>query len=417
MLSFEWLIDPVTPEAFLNDHYERRPLLIEGRDPAKFSALLSVEAIDRYLAASASCYPDVFLVDAARELKAQDYSFPDAGGRIDLPRAYQLFHSGATISLSQLQEHVPSLAALCRAMEHRFSSHFQTNIYLSPRNAQGFKTHYDSHDVFVLQVSGSKHWTLYDTLIELPLRGQGFEPEKHSPGAATREFTIHAGDVLYCPRGLFHSARATDEVSLHITLGLMGKTWADVMVEAVSEACLASPAFRANLPVGFARPGFDGSRAEAIFKSLIETFASNARLAPILERLAESFVTSRRPAFDGCLKELDSPPKVSLDSRAVARPHLVYLLREEGEKLVVLFGATQIALPSFTREALAFALRGEPFRVSDVPGPLDDPGKIVLVQRLIREGMLVRLDEHDKAGRGAANSADVLSLKVHVQPM
>jgi hypothetical protein len=413
MLSFEWLIDPVTPEAFLNDYYERGPLLIEGRDAGKFSALLSLEAIDRYLATGSSCYPDVFLVDAARELKAQDYSFPEAGGRIDLPRAYQLFQSGATISLSQLQEHVPSLAALCRAMEYAFSSHFQTNIYLSPRNAQGFKTHYDSHDVFVLQVSGSKHWTLYDTPIELPLRGQGFEPETHIPGAPTRELTIHAGDVLYCPRGLFHSARATNEVSLHITLGLMGKTWADVMVEAVSEACLASPAFRANLPAGFARPGFVSSRAEATFTSLIETFARNARLAPIIERFAESFVTSRRPDYEGCLAELDSPLQIALDSRAVARPHLVYLLREEGENLVVLFGATQVALPSFTREALAFALRGEPFQVSDVPGPLDDAGKTVLVQRLIREGMLVRLAEHDKPGRGTADSADILSLKAH----
>jgi ribosomal protein L16 Arg81 hydroxylase len=32
----------------------------------------------------------------------------------------------------------------------------QTNIYLSPPNAQGFGTHFDSHDVFVLQVAGSK---------------------------------------------------------------------------------------------------------------------------------------------------------------------------------------------------------------------------------------------------------------------
>ena len=119
-----------------------------------------------------------------------------------------------------MHERLPSLAALCRAVERTFSSHFQTNIYLSPRNAQGFKTHYDSHDVFVLQVSGSKHWTLVrHASIELPLRGQGFDPEKHIPGPPTREFTIQAGDVLYCPRGLFHAARATDEVSLHITLG------------------------------------------------------------------------------------------------------------------------------------------------------------------------------------------------------
>jgi hypothetical protein len=391
MLSFEWLVDPITPETFFSDYYERKPLLIPRQDPAKFSALLSIEAIDRYLATSTPCHPDVFLVDAARELKPDDFSFPETR-RIDLPRAYQLFNSGATISLGQMQERLPELAALCRAMEHRLSCHFQTNIYLSPRNAQGFKTHFDSHDVLVLQVSGSKQWTLYDTLIELPLHGQKFEPGAHIPGAATRGLTMHAGDVLYCPRGLFHSARATDEVSLHITLGLMGKTWADVMVEAISEACLASPAFRANLPAGFAHPDFDRRRAEATFKSLIEHFARNARLGPILDRFTESFVTSCRPAFEGCLAELDRPPAIAPGSRFIARPHLVYLLREDGENLAVLFGSTQISLPSSTRPPLERALSGAPFGLAELPGPLDEPGKIVLVQRLIREGMLVRAD-------------------------
>src|SRR5262245_58604436 len=334
MLSFEWLIDPVAPKAFLSDYYERKPLLIEGRDPAKFSSLLSVEAIDRHLSGSSPTHPEVFLVDAARELKPTDYAFPESG-RIDLPRVYQLFQSGATISVRQLHERVVPLAALCRAMEHVFSSHFQTNIYLSPRDAQGFKTHFDSHDVFVLQVSGSKHWTLYDTLIELPLHGQGFESEQHIPGAPTRELTLRAGDVPYCPRGLFHSARSTDEVSLHITLGLMGKTWADVMVEAISEACLASPAFRANLPAGFANPGFDRGGAETIFKGLVEEFARSATLGPILDRLAQTFVSTRRPAFEGCLEELDSPLPLSRTSRLVARPHLLYLLREEAERLIV----------------------------------------------------------------------------------
>jgi len=393
MLSFDWLIEPITPTTFFKEYYERKPLLVQGQDPAKFASLLSIEAIDRYLATSLACYPDVFLVDAARELKPEDFSFPsETGGRVDLPRAYQLFDSGATISLSQLHERIPELASVCRSVEQTFNGHFQTNIYLSPRNAQGFKTHFDSHDVFVLQVAGSKHWTLYDTLIELPLHGQGFDPDKHIPGPPTSELTLRAGDLFYCPRGLFHSARSTDDLSLHITLGLVGKTWADVMIEAVSEACLASPAFRANLPIGFANPGFDGRQAEAMFHSLIETFARNAKVAPILERFAESFVTSRRPALQGCLQELDNAPPVSAESRLVARPHLVYLLREEDEKLVILFGSTQITLPSFARDAVKFALRGESFLVCDLPGAIDDAGKIVLARRLIKEGMLVRLN-------------------------
>jgi mannose-6-phosphate isomerase-like protein (cupin superfamily) len=391
-VSFEWLLDPVVPRTFFAEFYEREPLLIERQQPAKFEALLTIADIDRYLATSTPCRPDVFLVDAARELKPEDYAFPEPPGRIDLPRAYQLFATGATISLSQLHERWAPLAALCRAVEKAFSSHFQTNVYLSPPNAQGFKTHFDSHDVFVLQVSGSKRWTLYDTGIVLPLRGQAFDPGKHAAGPPTREFTLQAGDLLYCPRGLFHSARSTDEASLHITLGLIGKTWTDVMIEAVSAACLASPALRANLPIGFANEGFDATEASATFRSLVDRFAREARLAPILERMTEEFVTSRRPALQGCLQEqLRSGP--GMESKVVPRRDLVYLLREGKDGLVVVFGATEITLPAFARDAVRFALAGPPFVVRDLPGPLDDAGKVVLVRRLLREGLLARQDE------------------------
>jgi mannose-6-phosphate isomerase-like protein (cupin superfamily) len=391
-VSFEWLLDPVLPTTFFREFYEREPLLIQRQQPGKFEALLTIADIDRYLATSTPCRPDVFLVDAARELKPEDYAFPEPPGRIDLPRAYQLFATGATISLSQLHERWAPLAALCRAVEKTFSSHFQTNVYLSPPNAQGFKTHFDSHDVFVLQVSGSKLWTLYDAGIVLPLRGQAFDPGKHAPGPPTREFTLQAGDLLYCPRGLFHSARSTDEASLHITLGLIGKTWADVMIEAVSAACLASPAFRANLPIGFANEGFDASEVSATFRALVDRFAREAQLAPILERMTEEFVTSRRPALQGCLQEeLKSEP--GIESRVAPRRDLVYLLREGKDGLVLVFGATEITLPTFARDAVRFALAGPPFVVRDLPGQLDDAGKVVLVRRLLREGLLLRQDE------------------------
>ena len=404
-LSFKWLIDPIEPTTFFTEFYERKPLLIERKQSAKFESLLSIDAIDRYLSTTTPCSPDVFLVDAARELKPEDYSFPNSEppGRIDLPRAYQLFGTGATISLSQLHERLPSLAALCRAVERTFSSHFQTNIYLSPPHAQGFKTHFDNHDVFVLQVSGSKVWTMYDTGIVLPLRGQVFDPDKHTPGPPTREFTLYAGDLFYCPRGLYHSARSTEEASLHITLGLIGKTWAEVMIEAVSAACLASPAFRANLPVGFANAGFDPSQAAATFRALVGTFAREAQLAPILERLAEDFVTSRRPALYGCLQELERAPEPSIESTLAPRPDLIYLVREENERLALLFGSTEISLPAFTRDAVMFALEGAPFVVRDLPGQLDDAGKVVLVRRLLREGLLVRQEvaPEQSARRGA----------------
>src|SRR5262245_5733779 len=390
--SFAWLLEPVTPEAFFAETYERRPLLVARGEPDRYRALLSLHSVDRFLANTSPCHPDVFLVDAARKLSAEDYTLtaPEGAAQLDLARAYELFRTGATISIRRLHESLPELAALCRAMEKVFSAHFQSNIYLSPPQAQGFGTHFDSHDVFVLQVAGSKVWTLYDTGLELPLHAQGFDKAAHQPGAVSQEIVLRAGDLFDCPRGLFHSARATEETSLHITLGLIGKTWADVMAEAVSAACLASPAFRANLPAGFANDDFDAGAARATFRALLQRFAREAELAPILERLAQDFVTSRRPDFAGTLQEVGSGQAVTPDTRLAARPHLVWRLQPGANQVSLLFGASRLSFPAVAAEPLRFALSGAPFRVGALPGRLDEAGKAVLARRLLREGLLLR---------------------------
>jgi len=390
--SFAWLLEPVTPEAFFTQSYERQPLLIARNEARRYEALLSLASIDRFLATTSPCHPEVFLVDAARKLTAEDYTLGESerAGQLDLARVYELFRTGATISIRRLNESLPELAALCRAVEKVFSAHFQTNVYLSPPQAQGFGTHFDSHDVFVLQVAGSKLWTLYDTLIELPLHGQGFDKTKHQPGPPSREIELRAGDLFYCPRGLFHSARATEEASLHITLGLIGKTWADVMAEAVSVACLASPEFRANLPAGFANPDFDASAARTAFRALVQRFAREADLTPILERLAQDFVISRHPDFTGALQEIDGEGAVTRDTRLAARPHLIWRLTLEADQVILLFGASRLSFPAVAAEPLRFALQGEPFAVGALPGRLDESSKIVLARRLLREGLLLR---------------------------
>jgi len=390
--SFPWLLEPITPEAFFADFYERHPLLIARGEPSRYQALLNLAGIDRFLATTSPCHPDVFLVDAARKLSAEDYTLaePEGAGQLDLARAYELFRTGATISIRRMHESVAELAALCRAMEKVFSAHFQSNIYLSPPQAQGFGTHFDSHDVFVLQVAGSKVWTLYDTAIELPLHGQGFDKAAHQPGPPTRELTLRAGDLFYCPRGLFHSARATEDISLHITLGLIGKTWADIMAEAVSAACLAAPAFRANLPAGFANPDFDAGAASATFRALVQRFAREAELTPILERMAQDFVTSRRPDFAGTLQELEPDQTLKSATRLAARPNLIWRLKAEESEVHLLFGASRLRFPAVAAQPLRFALSGEPFEVGAMPGRLDEAGKIVLARRLLREGVLLR---------------------------
>lgn len=84
---------------------------------------------------------------------------------------------------------------------------------------------------------------------------------------------------------------------------------------------------------------------------------------------------------------------IGLDSIVGCRPFLAYLIDEDQESLIVRFHRNEIAVPLHAGPAVRHALTTERFRVRDLPGDLDDAGKLVLVRRLIREGLLQPLDQ------------------------
>ena len=292
--SLAWTIDPFPVGRFFAEYWEQKPLLVSRKQRDYYTGLLSVDEIDRVVTTLNLHHPDVSMVNARKELKAAQYTYPS--GLIDVARLYQAFADGGTIILSQLHMMVSELANYCRALEREFSTRFQTNIYLTPAgDQQGFKAHYDSHDVFVLQVAGRKKWRIYDTPVELPLRAQDFDPATHLPGDVTMEFDLEPGDMCYIPRGIMHAASSDDELSLHITVGIIARTWSDLLLEALSTVALNDPAFRKMLPPGFALPGYDRTAAAGIYRSLLERFAASGDFERALDHFADDLATTRHP--------------------------------------------------------------------------------------------------------------------------
>jgi ribosomal protein L16 Arg81 hydroxylase len=387
-LSFEKLIEPITKSVFFSEHYERKELVVKREDPSYFASLLSLDKIDEFITTSSPNSNQVGVVNAMAEITTSDYTTNN--GQIDVARLYQLHDEGATIILPGLQRKIPELAALCRSVEHEFDAHFQTNIYLSPPNAQGFKTHYDTHDVFVLQIAGSKEWHSYDVPIELPLVGQKFSSERYTPIPALNEFRLNAGDLYYCPRGLVHDARSTDDISLHITFGLMAKTWSDLMIEAISAACVSQPAFRENLPAGFAtQADFDRASTHAKFRSLITSFAQDVDIDALLDSFGSDFVASRQPILRGQMRQMMQSEMIDAHSKIMARPNLVYSLTSHDETVEVRSGLSLLTLPVHVALILDDMLSCTEWTdLSTFPGDLDHDGRVVLAKRLMREGLI-----------------------------
>ncbi len=301
--------------------------------------LISIERIDNIIASTE--LPPLSLRMARKQPPVTRDKYTYANGNIDRGAVVYQYQQGATIILPQLHLAVESLSQFCRAMEQVFSAHVQTNIYLTPPKNQGFNTHYDDHDVFVLQVSGEKQWRLYEKPIENPYRGEGFKPGEHEIGEPKQEFALKAGDCLYVPRGLLHEAVSeSDEASLHTTVGLLVKNWADLMLEAVSEAALRNPKFRHSLPPGFTLDSFNKTEAQQYFNSLIEDFSRDADFTEVFKLFKENFIRERGPDLDGNLVTTSQP--IRADQQFRKRRYTQPLLRYDDEEAVLVCGGGNI---------------------------------------------------------------------------
>ena len=384
--DFRSVIDPVTPDVFFRDYFEQKHLVIRREDRGYYDGLLSMADIDQVLTQMQLSTENLQMVKTGRAYAPDDYSMPN--GTIDSVRVAKLFAEGATVILPGLQQRLPQLAAYCRSLETVFSCDLQTNIYLTPADAQGFRTHYDSHDVLVLQTVGSKTWRIYESALPLPLRSQPFKAEGFEPGKLIDTFVLRAGDMAYVPRGLVHDAIATDEVSLHITTGLLAPRIIDLMIDALIGVAHEDPALRRSIPPGFANDGFDLQGCAAHFARQLAEAAARIDAGRVLHDYAIDFRARRAPVVPGQFLQQIDAAAIQPGDRMTRRADLIYRLIEDADEVVLDIYGTEIALPAYAAPALRAAVTQPGFVVGELPGDLDAEGQAVLARRLVREGVL-----------------------------
>jgi len=248
--------------------------------------------------------------------------------------------------------------------------------------------HYDNHDVIVLQVKGDKAWRLYEAPIHLVFQGERFEPGVYDPGKTTDSFTLNAGDALYIPRGQMHEAVGGSQgPSLHITVGIMAKTWTDLILEAVAGLALKDGDFRKAMPVGFARPDTDLTSLRATFNDLVGRLAGGVVFEEAFAVMRDDFVRRRRPHIAGSI--VAPRPPVDAQSQLVMRPNLVWRIAKDGEELELLANGRTMKFPMEEQGALERALSGEPFVSAGLEGPLNGERALALARRLVEAVLVV----------------------------
>ena len=280
-----------------------------GTDPARFQKLLSVKDLDAFLTGAAARVPRVSLADSSREGSAgvpeEEFANDDEIGSIDLPRLLALYDRGSTLILSQMEEVHAPLARFCRGLERVFMHPVQCNVYLTPPGAKGFRVHYDTHDVLILQVQGEKLWRYWPTP-PVPFANNR-TPHQRQPEPQEPPLTqmLRPGDVIYLPRGILHDAASQGtQSSLHLTIGLLDISWADALRTALTVLEASDAAFRQSFPAWRLAEGGVSDALIAQAKERLAALGQQSTLELTAQQMLANLARGRNPMLS---RGLDTP--------------------------------------------------------------------------------------------------------------
>jgi hypothetical protein len=370
-------------------HWSRTPRLTRAADD--FADLLSGADVDELVTARGLREPFFRLVADGKGVPGATRA-ANAGGRrltdvADSDKVRDAHLSGATLVLNALHRTHPPLVRFCAQLSAELGHPTQCNAYVTPGGgAQGFAYHHDTHDVFVLQVSGRKHWRVFAPVVELPLPSQKRAGDDlvGDGDVPLLDVVLEAGDALYLPRGSVHAASTTDDPSVHLTVGVLSTTWYDVLTDALALAA-DDVGFRDALPLVGTPADVAGflERAAAWVREL-----PAAEVQALVDRRAVRAVPVEPVGMLATAELLRT-----LGPMSVVRPRrgLHWTLAAQDGRVVLTLPDRVVDLPDVAEAPLRQLLSG-PARAADLASDgadgLDLPGTLVLVRRMLREGVL-----------------------------
>lgn len=379
-------------EGFLGGRWSRAPLHRPGADPEGFADLLTLEGVD-HLVSTFPRQPTFRLVRDGKPLDPATYTrSARLGGKSvsgvgDVARIYEELHAGATLVLQGLHRYWPPVTHFCRQLELDLTHPAQANAYITPPSSRGLAVHHDTHDVFVLQLSGRKEWAVYEPVLELPLPSQRWSSELGQPGEAILSVELQPGDCLYIPRGFPHSAQARQELTAHLTVGVLTSTWKDVMGEVVA-GIVDDVEFRRPLPVGFADDEDAFAEEVAAQVERLRAWLEKADVAAVAREVSRRFWSRRWPVLTGQLGQLMALDQIGDQTLLRHRPGSICRVGVGPAGVSCLLGDRELTLPAPLEPVMRRIAESAPFVVGDLADQLDEVSRLVLVRRLVREGLL-----------------------------
>ena len=389
----------VSADDFAERHWGREPLLSTAAELDRgFDDLFSVAAVDELITRRGVRTPFIRMANEGSVLAASAYTASGGFGaeiadQVSSDKVLAEFAGGATIVLQGLHRLWPPIIDFTRELIDDLGHPAQVNAYITPSSSQGFDAHYDTHDVFVLQISGEKHWRIHAPVHVDPLRTQPWDQHRGAvaraaTGAPVIDAVLRPGDALYLPRGWIHSATALGATSVHLTIGMAAYTRAD-LVDALLREVGDNAALRRSLPLGIdlrdteALEPIVAQTMHALVETLQQTDAS--RPAAVL---ADRFDAATRAEPVAPLSTLEALATLDASTPVRWRASLPVRVSTIDDRVRIVGRAKTLSFPVEAEQAVRRLAAGGAVTPGELPG-LDAESAVVVVRRLVREGFVV----------------------------
>lgn len=386
-INFEKLISPISLKNFFQTFWEKEYLHIKRQKADNYASILNINDLDNYLARH-DLSPFYFrLYKNGNEIPSKDLIVHQQvkdgtlQNVIDPGKLFFHFCEGVTIIISMGEASIHNLSKFCRDLGQEFKSKFRANIYITPANSQGFLPHHDLRDVFILQIHGQKRWNLYESPEILPTK----RFLKLEDSKITDDLLLKTGDLLYLPRGIVHSAYATDSPSIHITLSLPPFSGWNLL-ETLSDVSQEDLFFRSSIPGEFSDEKQRMEYSAEFFKKSRELL-ENLEKEKLFKKQYEEFVHDQFIDYTQHFTDLISIDQINLET-TVRKRNLSYLIKHRDKEVILQFGKQELTFPKFLLATLQQCVQDEPFQIKSLKGLINNAGKIEIVKNLLKIGFL-----------------------------
>jgi ribosomal protein L16 Arg81 hydroxylase len=302
LTAFRRLIAPLPLDDFLDRYWTKAPLHLSGRPASWYDDIMTVYDLETFMLS------ETLPVELFRVMK--DGEVDGATGRteritihtgrqtnlLDNSELLKSLGAGQTIEIDGTRRVLPTLTRFVDGLVNETMPPI-VKIFVTPAHATGLTVHYDTPEVFTMQIAGTKQWTLYKQMHRLVSSAQyrNMLDECRTPGEPVAEFTVKPGDLLYIPGGVPYRASVQTVASISVGVGLMPLRWFDLFGE-LKERALGEEAFREHLPGVFST---ERSRAAATdrFRDLASSYVRSLDPFELVRDRLQRFTRERAPAL------------------------------------------------------------------------------------------------------------------------